>query len=212
MFSACQSTPKGTEKTLYVGPQLVDCQGVGPMKCMQVREDPSEEWRLFYDAIDGFTYEEGFIYTLRVLETKVENPPADGSALRWQLLELVAKEEAPPPKDEGKTWKLAAFGQPDDLTLVPVDISATLTMDLLEKKFFGNGGCNRYSGVIFSGEGGLRFGEIMSTKMACPGEAMAIENNFLTMLPTVNTYRVEEGQLILDCDDGRQLIFASGGN
>jgi len=49
----------GMEQTLYVGPQLVDCEGVAPQKCLQVKDSPDGEYRLFYDQIDGFEVEEG---------------------------------------------------------------------------------------------------------------------------------------------------------
>ena len=80
------------EKTLFVGPEKVDCVGVAPQKCYKVREDPSEEWRFFYSEIAGFEYEPGYEYELLVHEIKVENPPADGSSLRWELIEVVSKE------------------------------------------------------------------------------------------------------------------------
>ena len=77
--------------TLFIGPQLVDCQAVGPQTCMLVRESPDEEWRLFYSAIAGFEFEAGFFYELRVERHRVENPPADGSRFRYVLLQLVSK-------------------------------------------------------------------------------------------------------------------------
>jgi hypothetical protein len=36
-------------KTIYVGPQLVDCVGVAPQQCLLVKEDPQAEYTLFYD-------------------------------------------------------------------------------------------------------------------------------------------------------------------
>ena len=69
----------GVEKTIYVGPSLVDCEGVAPQKCMQVKEDPNGEYILFYGQIDGFDYVEGYEYELVVREVKIENPPADAA-------------------------------------------------------------------------------------------------------------------------------------
>ncbi len=81
----------GTIKTLFVGPELVDCVGVAPQQCLQVKENEADEWTLFYDQIEGFTYEPGFIYELRVRETAVENPPADASSLALSLVEVVSQ-------------------------------------------------------------------------------------------------------------------------
>jgi hypothetical protein len=81
-------------KTLFVGPAVVDCEGEGPMRCLQVRESPSDEWTLFYDTIEGFDHEEGYTYELRVETKAVSNPPADGSSERTRLLEIVDKTKA----------------------------------------------------------------------------------------------------------------------
>jgi hypothetical protein len=85
-------------KTLFVGPALIDCEGEGPRKCLQVRESPSDAWTLFYDAIEGFEHEEGFSYELRVETASVSSPPADGSSERTRLVEVVTKEKAEPAK------------------------------------------------------------------------------------------------------------------
>ena len=33
--------------------------GVGPQKCMQVRDNPESKWEFFYDGIEGFDFQEG---------------------------------------------------------------------------------------------------------------------------------------------------------
>ena len=80
--------------TMYVGPELVDCVGEGPMLCMQVKYDPDEEWQLFYSQIEGFDFEPGYEYELLVQVDPVENPPAGGSSLRYTLVEEVSKTPA----------------------------------------------------------------------------------------------------------------------
>lgn len=81
-------------RTLHVNSELVDCVGVGPRKCLEVREDPADDWELFYDDIEGFTFESGFRYTLRIKVEEVDNPPADASSLRYELIEVVDKTPA----------------------------------------------------------------------------------------------------------------------
>jgi hypothetical protein len=85
---------KGEVKTMYVDAELVDCEGEGPMKCMRVRESESEDWTLFYSPIEGFEHEAGNTYELRVEVLKVDDPPADGSSLRYRLVEVVSKTPA----------------------------------------------------------------------------------------------------------------------
>lgn len=76
-------------KILYVDSMLVDCVGVGPMKCMKIREDPNASWQNFYDKIEGFDYTEGKLYKISVKVTDVENPPADASSKKYELIEIL---------------------------------------------------------------------------------------------------------------------------
>ncbi|MFW5741497.1 MAG: DUF4377 domain-containing protein [Myxococcota bacterium] len=85
--------PEPSGRTMYVHEQQVDCQGEGPMRCMQVREDSDGEWTWFYDSIEGFEYEEGYRYELRVEVSDVDEPPAGGSSKRYRLIEIVSKEK-----------------------------------------------------------------------------------------------------------------------
>lgn len=83
--------------TIEVAPALGECTGVGPQQCMLIREMPPPEnggWELLYDPIEGFSYEEGFVWTLRVNVTEVENPPADAPNLHYTLVEVVEKKPA----------------------------------------------------------------------------------------------------------------------
>lgn len=85
-------TPSATgTKTLLVSEKVVDCEGEGPMKCMQTRASEKEEWSLFYGSIEGFTHDPGFSYELEVEVLPNPNPPAGGSSLRYRLVRVVAK-------------------------------------------------------------------------------------------------------------------------
>ncbi len=88
---------QSTTETWIIGPEFVDCEGgAGPQLCMRIRKSPDGEWQLFYGAIDGFEYEEGYQYEIVVQIDPVENPPADGSSLQYTLVELVDKEAVTP--------------------------------------------------------------------------------------------------------------------
>lgn len=82
-------------RTVYVNSELVDCEGAGgPQKCMQIRRAPEEDWELFYDQIEGFVFEPGFVYELRVKVTPRAEVPADASSIKYRLLEVVSKRPA----------------------------------------------------------------------------------------------------------------------
>lgn len=95
--TGCRSgtAPAERELILEVAEQRAPCVGVMPQQCLQVRERSDASWQLFYDGIDGFTYEPGYRYLLRVAERPVANPPADGSSLAYRLLFIISKTPSP---------------------------------------------------------------------------------------------------------------------
>lgn len=90
LLAGCNNSDKGLE-TFVVGPELKDCVGVGPMKCLVVNG------QFFYDTIEGFQYEEGFTYELSVkksLAFDTEDPrqiPADANKYQYELVEVLQK-------------------------------------------------------------------------------------------------------------------------
>jgi heat shock protein HslJ len=84
------SALQANEKILEVAPTKVDCSGVGKMRCLQVRE-VGGEWRALSAPIIGFDFQEGWRYRLQVAVTKIENPPADASDVRYTVVRLLDK-------------------------------------------------------------------------------------------------------------------------
>lgn len=88
-----EATPKEElgNVTYTIASKLVDCTGVAPMKCMQYKEEGSDEWLNMYGGIEGFNYEEGYEYVIEVKREKVENPPADASSIKYILVKEISK-------------------------------------------------------------------------------------------------------------------------
>ena len=74
-----------TERTVYVGPELVDCANTGERQCLQLREGASGGWFYLNGAIEGFQYEQGYEYELQILEEE-----GDG-AVKLSLIQMVNK-------------------------------------------------------------------------------------------------------------------------
>src|SRR2546430_8240294 len=92
-ITACSDLFGPTERVVVmdIAPQRVPCVGVGPMQCLSVREHPDTAWTLLYDGIEGFSFEPGYQYTIRVAVRTGNNPPADPSSLAYRLLALIKK-------------------------------------------------------------------------------------------------------------------------
>lgn len=92
--SASASSDAPVVETLFVRDTLADCQAEGVRQCLQVRSSEQEDWRNFFGSIEGFQHEPSYAYELRVAVSPVPNAPADAPALRYRLLEVVAKRKA----------------------------------------------------------------------------------------------------------------------
>lgn len=79
------------KKILYVDDDVADCFGVYPQNCLLVKETPNEDWGLFYDEIEGFDYELGYNYKIRVLVFEWEKPMMDASAFIYKLEKVIDK-------------------------------------------------------------------------------------------------------------------------
>ena len=51
-------------------PKTVDCIGVAPRKCLQIKEKLEDKWTLFYGEIEGFNYEPGNLYQVKIVQKK----------------------------------------------------------------------------------------------------------------------------------------------
>jgi hypothetical protein len=93
--SSGESTAGGAASSdvvrMWIAPELAECTGVGLMECMQVAYEEGGPTELFYETIDGFTFEEGTSSVIDVRVEQVDSPPADGSSLAFTLVEVVSQ-------------------------------------------------------------------------------------------------------------------------
>ena len=72
--------------------------GEGRYLVYLVQEDDEighSDWNYFYDKIEGFDYEQGFVYNIRARKLNIENPPADASSTKYILVSVGSKEAVP---------------------------------------------------------------------------------------------------------------------
>jgi len=150
-------------KHIYVADHLADCTGVGPQKCMLIKEKIVDEWTTFYDQIEGFEYEEGYEYLLNVKIKTIKNPPADGSSLKYTLVEVFEKKKTEKQITLNNKWKVITMNGVDDLKISP-----TIQFDANEKKLSGFAGCNSYFGSYDPESKQLDFSKMGMTRKMCP--------------------------------------------
>ncbi|MBP6468806.1 MAG: META domain-containing protein [Chloroflexi bacterium] len=209
--ASADTTADGQMKILYVGPELVDCVGVAPQQCMQVKENQADEYTLFYGQIEGFTFEPGYEYELQVKVETVDNPPADGSSLKYTLVAVVSQTPvggtAPAVVSEassltGTLWRLQSY-QGTAVT-AGTEITAVFGED---GSLVGSSGCNNYN-TSFTVDGSvLTINPIMAaTMMACEDTIMQQEMAYLAALPTATAWAVAADTLTLSDASGAALL------
>jgi heat shock protein HslJ len=193
-------------KTIYVAPYQVDCVGVAPQKCLLVKERPEDDWTYHYDQIEGFDYEPGYDYELRIQEDNVENPPADASSIRWTLIEVVSKTRSL----EGTTWVMEAYLNSEGV-LVGALSGSEAAAKFEDGKVGGNASCNSYFGTYrFHGDNKLSVDIGGMTEMYCaPEELMGQEGSFLAALDRAASYVIAENKLQIEDVSGREILVFS---
>ena len=96
LLGGCSLLGPATDKTLYLDHYMEECASLVLTLCNRVKTQPSDSWTTTLNSIEGFDYQWGFVYELRIRETRIINPPADGSATRVELLKVISKEKVAP--------------------------------------------------------------------------------------------------------------------
>jgi len=204
-------TAEGGEITLYVGPELKECTGEGPQTCMMVKENPEDEYTFFYDQIDGFEYEEGYEYELRVLVTPVENPPAGGSSLNYSLVEVVNKTAVESTETEsasldGTAWQVDSYAVDGEM----VETLPGTTFAFADGMMVGMTGCNNSSAGYTTDGNNISFEMGMSTMMFCGDAENGQEDAIQANIAAVTTYEISgDSMQMMDADGNIILQFSA---
>ncbi len=94
----CDKNDKQNERVAFltIEPQTVQ-NGTIPesdqlVECMVAKEEGRNVTHYLYiGRIEGFEYEFGFAYRIKVLISPVKNPPMDGHTENFKLLEIISK-------------------------------------------------------------------------------------------------------------------------
>ena len=99
---------------------------------------------------------------------------------------------------KGVEWVMTQMNWND---VLPEDSGVTMTFQ--DDKISGRSACNRYFAGVEAGAipGDISIGRAGSTMMACPLEAMALEQRYLKALSSVYKYSFLNGKLALTWKD-----------
>ena len=95
----------GRMHTYRIAAHKTPCFGEGPQLCMLI--DKGAGQGLHYGGIEGFDFAWGIEVEANVRESRVANPPADGSSIRYTLVSVI--EESPLAVGTTFVWAYDSF-------------------------------------------------------------------------------------------------------
>lgn len=182
------------ESVITVGPEKVPCTGVAPQSCYQIKTAEDDDWTLHHGEIEGFDYQPGYSYRLRVWKEEIADPPADGASWRYVLVKEISK--APAATTHSRLHDIWVLTSLDGEELDAADSRPTLELFPAEGRLAGTGGCNTIFGHMTVDGNAIRFSGLGATKMYCDG-LMQTENKFLRLLQQVDHFELRNLQLHL---------------
>jgi len=193
---------------VIVANHKVNCTGVAPQMCFLVKLNEEDEWKNYYNELEGFDYEEGYEYRIKVKVEPVSNSYKDVSDYKYRLIEVISKVEKPivisPLYD---TWGLLELnGKRVDIG--KLNRSPLMDINTRKKRIQASTGCNSFSTALdFDDEEGyfkITFPFPIS-EMACQG--YSIESEYLLAIEKVNAYEIKGVDLYLKKDDEVLMHF-----
>ncbi|MGJ8591620.1 MAG: DUF4377 domain-containing protein [Aquaticitalea sp.] len=186
LFFSCSND---NEKTFFIADTRANCTGVAPQKCLQIRENEKDDWTYFYGNIEGFDYEPGYSYKLKVEITNIENPPADASSKKYSLIEVLQKTKSAVTIATG-SWMVTKIKDNSEIERNPI-----ISLVPSQGEIHGSTGCNKFFGKVVIEKSSFKVNTIGSTKMMC--QNMDTEQLFLETLNEVSSYKIEKDLLKL---------------
>lgn len=207
--SALENTIE-TKNVFWVNGIKTECSaGAGKQECMSIRSDfndNKEDWELFYESIEGFTFEPGYFQKIEVSQVYLDpsKTPSDASTIKYKLVQILERKF-----DErfilNQIWSAnRIYGKAIDSTRsLPI-----MEFDVSKMRVYGSNGCNKYNGSIeFLTASTIGFKKIASTKMMCRN--MQTPDLFDKALLASNSYRLDKKILILFDSNGNETLSLS---
>ena len=205
-------------KKLIVNEEKGQCEGNPDAKCLLIKKEGAKEFEVFYQGIEGFTFEEGYRQTILVKERHVANPMVKQVEPIYTLVSVVkkefifdAKKTSPLVTDTPKTaldkkWFLRKMKDSDTTSFEITDNAVYVEFNSAESRITGKAPCNTYFGGFKSDFiSTFQTSAIASTKMYC--DNMKFEDIYFTLLQNTDTFEIKEGKLILSKGKKLLLVF-----
>lgn len=191
------------EQIIYVADHYDDAN----QKLMLVKLHEKDDWKAVNVAIEGFQYEEGFTYKLKVKGKKIDFLNASFPK-KLQLIAVMSKEKVKNIEPQSinsmdGAWEVIAIKDFENTT------GRNPTFKINGSEISGNNACNSFGGNIQKKDNqNIKFAGLFSTKMFCV-ETAQLETQFMNALNKVEKYQNTGDILNLLDVDGKILMVCT---
>jgi len=200
LFS-CQSKESDVH-TYWINSYTVPCEGPGLMQCLQFQKAEEMlygEWQNMAAKIEGFEFEPGYIYELKVRELPLANTAADASNMKYELVEIIEKMDDPI-LGINSLWEAESInGEPfevargNEIPRIEVNVRANTIS--------GTDGCNFFNGSFAKlTDEAVALNPMAQTKKACMD--LAYPDMFMQALQSADSYSLSA--------DNQELLLLKG--
>ncbi len=188
------------ERIFYVAPYTEVC---GEAECLLVRDTLTDEWQQRTNDIEGFIYEAGYTYKLKVAEVAADN------GTKYVLVDEMSREGSFESNatvtelDENlQTWYL------DYMLTNSIALDTDITLHFGESTIVGTGGCNEYRAGYTAGEDEtLIIDTIDASRQMCSELVSQQERDFFDALAMISHYeQTDSGTLIFKDLSGQPIL------
>jgi len=186
------------EKTVIIADHF------GANQAFLVKEKDDDTWDTYATTINGFDYQEGYEYRLKVkIETVKE------SDMKYTLISVLSKKKTnylekrvESRKKLEKKWTITSFNTFENKTERKPYFTIT------KNRINGNAGCNDFEGNLQVNNDGLfSINRLNATKKYCK-PFMKLEQVFMESLSKASLYNIEANSLIIRDKTGNTLFVA----
>ena len=110
---------------------------------------------------------------------------------------------------EDMTWTLESYGEKGNLKTLIVNTEITAEFNSADSIIAGSAGCNNYfGGYAINNKELTIIPPVVSTRMACPELILDQERDYLSLLETIETFKIENDKLTISGAGNKVLVFA----
>lgn len=223
-------------KQFFVKEDYAACGINNEKKCLQIKENLQEDWRIFREEIVGFKFKKGYLFVIEVNTNIQTNNLTGEKVVSYSLKRILEKRKvkkvkvskAKKVKENKSTTKnsnsnstvkkeevhVQLFGKQWKLVRIEMNgkfretpsTKAFVEFDVVNNRISGNAGCNSFFGSAEYKDSAIKVTNISTTRMACKNE-MELEKTFLEKLNLVDRYEFVNGNLNLLKGNQILLVF-----